>query len=91
MPNLSNDLTCPHCGEKLKVLEMPEQLSWGAYQHVCFNDDCPYFVQGWQWLWDHYEVKSSYRYRVTNPETGAASPLMVWSATAMRNRIVEED
>ena len=71
MPDLSHNLTCPHCGEKLKMLEMPEQLTWGAYQHVCFNDDCPYFVKGWQWLWEHYEVKSSYRYRVTNPETGS--------------------
>ncbi len=83
-------LTCPHCNSELLPFEMPSELAWGEIQHACFNNDCSYFKEGWHWLWEKYEVKRSYRYRVTNTETGAASPLMVWSEDAIRNCIIED-
>jgi hypothetical protein len=57
---------------------------------VCFNDECPYFREGWEWMMQNYEVKASYRYRIANPERGASSPLPVWSKDALRDRIVSE-
>ncbi|MCP4677608.1 MAG: hypothetical protein GY854_19255 [Deltaproteobacteria bacterium] len=84
-------LTCPHCNSELLPFEMPPELAWGEIQHACFNNDCSYFKEGWHWLWEHYEIKSSYRYRVTDVETGAASPLMVWSEDALRDRIIKDN
>ena len=69
-------------------VEMPPNAGYQCeYMFVCFNDDCPYYVQGWRWMWEQFRVRSSYRHRI-NPDTGAASPLPVWSPTAMKDRII---
>jgi len=83
-------LTCPHCGEDLKRFELPDNTGWeGEFQLACFNDECPYFVRGWQHMQEHYAVRASYRYRV-DPGSGTASPLAVWSATALTDRILDD-
>lgn len=88
-PNAKHE--CPHCREPLKRIELPDNTGWDAPFHlVCFNDECSYYKDGWDWMMEKYEVKASYRYRI-NPETGNASPIAVWSATALRDRIVEDD
>ena len=69
-------------------MEMPSNAGFQCeYMFVCFNDDCPYYVQGWRWMWEQFRVRSSYRHRV-NPDTGASSPLPVWSPTAMKDCII---
>ena len=79
--------TCPHCGGKLLRWENPDFGSWDSpYQWVCFNDECPYFVRGWNWMTEHYNVHASYRFRL-DPRTGETGPLPVWSARALRERI----
>ncbi len=83
--------TCPHCGEKLKHWATPPDSTWGGENHlVCFNDACPYFQKGWQWMAEHYEVRASYRFRY-DPINGSTGPLPVWSAFAMREWIVEDE
>jgi len=84
-------LTCPHCGSQLLKIELPSETGWAERpQWVCFNDDCSYFLDGWTWMWDNYRAKASYRFRVVDVESGTTSPLPVWSATALRDRIVAE-
>jgi len=81
---------CPHCGERLSLWTTPAESSWGGSQHhVCFNDECSYFVKGWAWMMEQFEHKASYRYRY-DPDSGANGPLPVWSAAAMRGWIVGE-
>ena len=68
----------------------PDGTSWGdALQRVCFNDDCPYYAEGWAWMEAHYRVHASYRHR-QDTVTGQSGPLPVWSPSALRDRIVKE-
>lgn len=82
---------CPHCDAPLQPFELPDNTGWQTDFHVaCFNDACPYYQRGWEWMEQRFGVKSSYRYRI-DPATGKASPLAVWSPQALRSRILEAD
>jgi len=85
-----DDKTCIHCGARLQPMRMPDGTGWEEPFHlVCFNDECSYFVRGWERMEQEYAQHKSYRYRV-NPSTGKASPLPVWSMNSMKNFIIEE-
>jgi len=79
---------CPHCGREMKRWRVPLESTWPhEFFHVCFNDDCPYFVEGWQQLWTQQAVKASSRCRL-DPDSGRFVPLPVWSAEALKDAII---
>lgn len=81
---------CPYCEAKLVKWLPSHESSWGFEpQLVCFNDDCPYYQEGWDWMKTKYQQKASYRYRY-NPQNGESGPLPVWSPDALKDGIVED-
>ena len=92
MSDPSDTLTCPHCKAELKAFIPPDGSGWEqSCQWACFNDECSYYKEGWDWMWEKYKVKASYRYRVTDKHSGKDTPLAVRSADAMRDRIIEDN
>lgn len=81
---------CPHCGEKMSKWIPKPDSNWGPDpQFVCFNDKCPYYVKGWEWMKTQYNQKVSYRHRY-DPKTGNSGPLVVRSEDALKEDIIEE-
>jgi hypothetical protein len=82
--------TCRHCGARMRKWLVPDGTSWAEeFFWVCFNDDCRYYREGWDWMEEQYGQHASYRYAI-NPTTGAALMIPVWSDAATRERIVDE-
>ena len=91
MNSFTQKPVCPHCQQPLQAFELPDNTGWQeSFQLACFNDECPYYQRGWTWMEERYAVKASYRYRV-DPTSGHASPLAVWSPTALKDRILDAD
>ncbi len=83
--------TCPHCDSRLKKWRVPVDASWSEeFFYACFNDECSYYKGGWDWMKESFGQKASYRYAI-NPTTGVALPLPVWSDSATREMIVEDE
>jgi hypothetical protein len=76
---------------KLQAFELPDNAGWDSEFHLaCFNDNCPYYVRGWEHMESNYAVKASYRFRI-DPSTGQTSPVAVWSPSALKDRIIEAE
>jgi hypothetical protein len=86
---------CPHCGTVMRKWHTPQtpfggSTSWTAeYMYICFNDECPYFVHGWDWMWNNYHQYVSYRHSL-DPSTGGTNPIPVPSYNSLKEGIMEE-
>ncbi len=96
MPKKKTEKTfkCPHCGKKMSKWLTPQTPftsgNWDTeFRYVCFNDECPYFVRGWDWMMKKYNRHVSYRHSC-NPVTGSTCPLPVGSYNALKENIVKE-
>jgi len=81
---------CPHCGEPLKKWATPMNSTWtDDYHWVCFNDECPYFVRGWEFMEETRGIQCSYRY-MCGQHGQQTGPLSVPHRQMGRAMIIED-
>ena len=81
---------CPHCDAEMKKWRVPENSTWGVpFMYVCFNDECPYYVRGWDHMKKTQNATASYRHSL-NPTNGSTGPLPCWNANAHKDHIIDE-
>jgi hypothetical protein len=86
---------CPHCGVEMKLWEVPpinfsDGLGWGTpYLFLCFNDECPLFMQGWKDLEENYAHKASMRC-LNYPGTDQFECMPVFSPMGGQGQILDD-
>ena len=89
---LPESLRCPHCFQSLKKWSVPQTpfTEWdNEFMYVCFNDQCPYLLRGFQEMSRQGNLGSSYRFRY-NPENGSVGPIMVQDFKMLKDGIVDD-
>ena len=62
---VKHTLRCPHCEQSLLKWAVPQSpfTQWDVdFMYVCFNDECPYLVQGWEVMKQQGNSGISYRF-----------------------------
>jgi predicted RNA-binding Zn-ribbon protein involved in translation (DUF1610 family) len=86
---------CPHCGDVMTIWEVPpinfsDGLGWGTpYLFVCFNDECPLYVQGWANMEENYAHCASYRC-INYPGTEQFQCMPVFSPMGGTGQMIDE-
>jgi SAM-dependent methyltransferase len=85
-------LSCPYCGQTLKKWAVPDNpfsQTWdNEFMYICFNDDCPYYVRGWNHMARDMNGSNSYRL-MYNPEKDCCLPIPVPTPQALKDGIFE--
>ncbi|MFP3869359.1 MAG: methyltransferase domain-containing protein [Syntrophobacteria bacterium] len=82
---------CPYCGERLRKWAVPQGpfTQWDAeYFYVCFNDQCPYLVRGWETMYRQGNRGVSYRL-MYNPDLDRCMPIPVPGLRALKDGIID--
>jgi hypothetical protein len=67
-----NTHACPHCGQTMSRWRVPPSpfAEWHTdHLFICFNDECPYLLRGWDVMTAQGNVGFSYR-MMYNPASG---------------------
>lgn len=87
---------CPNCDEEMKLWEVPpisfsDGLGWGTpYMYVCFNDNCPKYVQGWENIKENYAYTASYRC-INYPGSKTFEYMPVFSPVGATGQIIDDE
>lgn len=85
---------CPHCRTDLSLCHAPpmhvgDGLGWGSeFLFICLNDECPLFVNGWDFIENQYGHTGSYRY-MELPNSQESYSMMVASKYAFTGSMVD--
>ena len=89
---VKHTLQCPYCREKMLKWEVPTNpfaYTWdNDFMYICFNDVCPYYVRGWDFMYQEGNRGVSYRL-MYNPEKDCCSPIPVHTPNSLREGIIE--
>ena len=87
---IKNTLCCPYCDAPLKKWEVPQTIftEWpNEYLYICFNDECSYFLRGWDAM---AALGNNYSHRLMyDPLTDFCQPALVQTREALRDGIIE--
>jgi hypothetical protein len=89
---VSRSLECPYCESSLRKWAVPQTpfTQWDVdFMYICFNDQCPYLVRGWDAMERQGNRGLSYRL-MYNPANDRCMPIPVPSLGALRDGIVDE-
>jgi predicted RNA-binding Zn-ribbon protein involved in translation (DUF1610 family) len=85
---------CPHCGKEMSIWEVPlmtfsDGLGWDSpYMFICFNDECPMYVSGWDNLMENYAQRASYRC-IKSPNNENYEAMPVFSPVGAQGQIID--
>jgi len=86
---------CRHCDLEMSLWEVPpftfsDGLGWGTpYLFVCFNDECPPYVQGWEDIQEQYAHNASTRC-MCYPGTEQYEYMPVFSPIGATGQIIDD-
>jgi SAM-dependent methyltransferase len=88
---VKDTLCCPYCDASLRKWAVPQTpfTEWpNEFMYGCFNDSCPYLVEGWEEMGRQGNGGWSYRL-VYNPLNDAVMPMPVPNLNAMKDNIID--
>ncbi|HMA85279.1 MAG TPA: zinc ribbon domain-containing protein [Desulfosalsimonadaceae bacterium] len=86
---------CPHCGTEMQIWEIPpvafsDGLGWDSpYMYVCFNDECPLYINGWENLWENFSQRASYRC-IKSPNDNNFEAMPVFSPIGGQGQVIDD-
>ena len=86
---------CPHCQKEMNIWEVPlitfsDGLGWGTpYMYMCFNDQCPLYLQGWDNIKENYAHNASYRC-ICYPDSDNFECIPVFSPQGGQGQIIDD-
>ena len=86
---------CPNCNKEMDLWEVPpvtfsDGLGWDSpYLYVCFNDECPMYVSGWDNIMENYSHRASYRC-IQSPFSKNFEAMAVFSPMGGQGQIISD-
>jgi hypothetical protein len=86
---------CPYCTKQMSLWEVPpinvgDGLGWGTpYLYLCFNDECPTYVNGWDNMRENYGRNSSYRC-MCYPDSNSFELMPVFSPIGASGQAIDD-
>jgi ribosomal protein L37AE/L43A len=86
---------CPHCNKEMSLWEVPpinmgDGLGWGEpYLFVCFNDECPLYLKGWDDVQENVGHNASYRC-MCYPSSGKFECIPVFGKAGGAGQVVDD-
>ena len=87
---------CIHCKQEMRKWSTPsfnfgDGLGWPTdFLYVCFNDECSFYMSGWERMMERYRQHASYRFMI-DPSTGESGSIPVFTPHALKGNIISDE
>ena len=84
---------CPYCDSEMKKWKVPDNPfypTWDSeFLYICFNDNCEYYLRGWDYMFISGNGRCSYRF-MWDPGRDACHPIPVHTRKSLQSGIIEQ-